>query len=145
MFPKLALLLIASCVMRAEFLRVEVFMKDMNCQSCSESLGKAFEKLRGVKHADVNFNDGTVTLELVDQNRITLEQVWDAVKRVGFTPGDTKVTVRGTVKGDSLTISIIDKTIKIEGHAAETENAELKGTITPPPDPRTAIKLRISE
>lgn len=145
MFPKLVLLLIASCAMRAEFLRVEVFMKDMNCQSCSESLGKAFEKLRGVKHADVNFNDGTVALELADQNRVTLEQVWDAVKRVGFTPGDTKVTVRGAVKGDSLTISIIDKTIKIEGRAAEAENAELKGTVTPPPDPRTPMKLHIAE
>jgi copper chaperone CopZ len=145
MFPKLVLLLIASCTARAEFLRVEVFMKDMSCQSCSESLGKAFEKLRGVKHVDMSMNDGTVTLELADQNRITLEQIWDAIKRVGFTPGDTKVTVRGAVKGDSLTISIIDKTIKIEGQAQEAENIELKGTITPPPDPRTPVKLHISE
>ena len=145
MFPKLVLLLIGACMARAEFLRVEVFMKDMNCQSCSESLGKAFEKLRGVKHADVNFKDGTVTLELIDQNRVTLEQVWDAVKRVGFTPGDTNVRARGAVKADSLTISIIDKTIKIEGRAAEAENTELQGTITPPPDPRTPMKLHIPE
>jgi copper chaperone CopZ len=145
MFPKLVLLLIAACMARAEFLRVEVFMKDMSCQSCSESLGKAFEKIHGVKHVDMNMNDGTVTLELIDQNRVTLEQVWDAIKRVGFTPGDTKVTVRGAVKGDSLTISVIDKTIKIEGQAAARENIELKGTITPPPDPRTPMKLRLSQ
>jgi copper chaperone CopZ len=117
-------------------------MKDMQCQSCSESLGKAFERLRGVKHVDVSMKDGTVTLELADQNRVTLEQVWDAIKRVGFTPGDTKVTVRGTVKGDSLTISVIDKTIKIEGNAPQGDVA-LKGSIAPPPDPRTAITLRI--
>jgi len=128
---------------RAEFLRVEVFMKDMNCASCSESMGKAFERLRGVKHVDLSMNDGTVTLELADQNRLTLEQIWDAVKRIGFTPGDTKVIVRGAVKGDSLVISVIDKTIKIQGHAAEAESVELKGTITPPPDPRTPMKLRI--
>jgi hypothetical protein len=90
-------------------------------------------------------NDGTVVLELADQNRVTLEQVWDSIKRVGFTPGETKVIVRGAVKGDTLTVSLIDKTIKIEGRAAEAENIELKGTIIPPPDPRTPIKLRIAE
>jgi copper chaperone CopZ len=145
MLPRLVLLAFAALTAHAEFLRVEVFMKDMNCPSCSESLGKAFERLRGVKHVAVSMNEGTVTLDLADQNRITLEQVWDSIKRVGFTPGDTKVIVRGAVKGDSLVVSLIDKTIKIEGRAAEAENIQLKGTITPPPDPRTPIKLRITE
>jgi copper chaperone CopZ len=143
MLPRLVLLFALACAARAEFLRVEVYMKDMNCPSCSDSLAKTFEKLRGVKHVEVSMNDGTVTLELADQNRVMLEQVWDIVKRVGFTPGDTKVRVRGAVKGDTLVVSLIDKTIKIEGHAAEAENIELKGTITPPPDPRTPIKLRL--
>jgi copper chaperone CopZ len=144
MLPKLMLTLIAGLTAQAEFLRVEVRMKDMDCASCSASLGKAFEKLRGVNHVDLSMNDGTVTLELADQNRVTLEQVWDAIKRVGFTPGDTKVTVRGAVKGDSLTISVIDKTIKIEGNVPQGD-VELKGTVTPPPDPRTPMKLRITE
>jgi copper chaperone CopZ len=143
MLPKVLLLAIAACAARAEFLRVEVFMKDMNCASCSDSLGKAFERMRGVQHVEVGTNDGTVTLELAARNRITLEQVWDTIKRIGFTPGETKVTVRGTVKGGSLTISVIDKTVKIEGHAAEGENVELKGIVTPPPDPRTPMTLRI--
>ena len=143
MFPRLVLLAIAACTAHAEFLHIEVYMKDMNCPSCSESLGKAFERLHGVKHVNVSMNEGTVALDLADQNRVTLEQVWDAIKRIGFTPGDTKVIVRGAVKGDSLTISGIDKTIKVEGHAAEAENVELKGTITPPPDPRTPMKLRL--
>jgi copper chaperone CopZ len=90
MLPRLVLLLIAACTVRAEFLRVEVSMKDMDCASCSDSLGKAFEKIRGVKHVDVSMKDGTVTLELVDQNRVPLERVWEMIKRVGFTPGDTK-------------------------------------------------------
>ncbi|MGA3185917.1 MAG: heavy metal-associated domain-containing protein [Bryobacteraceae bacterium] len=134
-------LLLLLLTMQAEFLHMEVFMKDMNCPSCSESLGKAFEKMRGVKHVEVSMKDGTVVLDLADQNRVTLEQVWDTVKRIGFTPGETKVIVRGAVK-DSL-ITVLEKTIGIEGSAPEGENVELKGTITPPPDPRTPIKLRI--
>ena len=143
MFPRILLLAMAAITARAEFLRVEVYMQDMQCASCSESLGKALERLRGVKHVAVSMNDGTVALELADQNRVTLEQVWDAIKRVGFTPGETKVVVRGAVRGDSLTISGIDRTIKIEGRAAEAENAEVKGIITPPPDPRTPVTIRI--
>jgi copper chaperone CopZ len=142
---KLLLLAIAALTAHAEFLRIEVFMKDLNCPSCSDSLVKTFERVRGVKHVAVSMNDGTVTLELSDQNRVTLEQVWDTVKRIGFTPGETKVIVRGAVKGESLTISLIDKTIKIEGRAPEAENIELKGTVAPPPDPRTPMKLRITE
>jgi copper chaperone CopZ len=143
MFPKLALLFLAITTARAEFLRVEVAMKDMDCVSCSDSLARAFERLRGVKRVDVSMKDGTVILQLADQNRLTLEQVWDAVKRIGFTPGETKVTVRGTVKGDDLAITGIDKTIKIEGHVPPGD-AELQGTITPPPDPRTPMKLRVA-
>jgi copper chaperone CopZ len=142
---RLVVFLLAACAARAEFLRVEVSMNDMNCPSCSESLGKAFEKMRGVKHVEVSMKEGTVTLDLADQNRVTMEQVWDAIKRVGFTPGSTKVTVRGAVKGGSLTISGIDKSIAIEGRAPEGENIELKGIIVPPPDPRTPLKLRIAE
>jgi copper chaperone CopZ len=138
---RLILMLIALSAARAEFLHIEVFMKDMDCLSCSDSLGRTFEKMRGVKHVEVSTEKGSVALELADQNRVTLEQVWDAIKRVGFTPGDTKVAVRGTVKGHSLTVA--DKTIDIEGSAAEGDNVELKGTISPPPDPRTPIKLRV--
>jgi copper chaperone CopZ len=139
----LLLMLAALSTARAEFLRVEVFVKDMNCASCSDSLGRTFEKMRGVKHVDVSMKEGTVTLDLADQNRIAIEQVWDALKRVGFTPGDTKVTVRGAVKGASLIISVIDKTIAIEGRAPEGESVALKGIIAPPPDPRTPIILRL--
>jgi len=142
---KLLLLMMALSTARAEFLRIEVAMKDMNCASGSDSLGKAFEKIRGVQHVDVSMEKGTVTLELAEKNRVTVEQVWDTVKRIGFTPGETKVIVRGAVKGNSLTISVIDKTIAIEGSAPEGDNVELKGVIAPPPDPRTPMKLRLAD
>jgi len=139
---KLLLILMTLQTARAEFLHMEVSMKDMNCASCSESLGKAFEKMRGVQHVDVSMEKGTVTLDLAEQNRVTIEQVWDTVKRIGFTPGDTKVTVRGNANGDSLTISVIDKTIAIEGRAPQGE-VTVKGTITPPVDPCAKITLRV--
>jgi copper chaperone CopZ len=140
---KLLLMLFILSSAHAEFLRIEVSMKDMNCASCSDSLGKAFEKMRGVRNVDVRIEKGSVALELADGNRIALEQVWDTIKRIGFTPGETKVTVRGAVKGATMNISVIDKAIQLEGTATEGEKVELKGIIGPPPDPRTPLKLRL--
>jgi copper chaperone CopZ len=142
---KLLLLLIAASAARAEFLHVEVFMKDMNCASCSDSMGRAFEKIRGVTHVDVSMEHGSVALDLADGNRVTLEQIWDTVKRIGFTPGDTKVAVRGSVQGATLNVSVIDKSIALDGKAQEGERVQLKGVITPPPDPRSPMKLRIQD
>lgn len=142
--PRILLLLaLASGTMRAEFLRIEVFIRDMSCPSCTDTLMAAFRRMRGVERVEVNFKEGTVRLELTPQNRVGIEQAWDAIKRVGFTPGESKVTVRGTVKGTRLDVPEIGKTFEIEGRAAAGEGVELRGVMTPPPDPRTPIVIRL--
>ena len=138
-------MLIAAGLMRGEFLRVEVFMRDMSCESCSESLGSALKRLRGVENVKVDFKAGTVAVELAAHNRVGVEQVWDAIKRVGFTPGETKVVVRGTVTGTKLDVPEIGKMFEIDGRAADGEVVELRGIISPPPDPRTPIRIRVAE
>jgi copper chaperone CopZ len=139
------LLMIAAGAARAEFLHLEVFMRDMSCESCSESLGSAIKRMRGVENVTVDFKAGTVAVELAPQNHVGVEQVWDAIKRVGFTPGETKVVVRGTVAGQRLEVPEIGKTFEIEGRTTEGQGVQLKGTIQPPPDPRTPIRIRVSE
>jgi copper chaperone CopZ len=139
------LLAITAGLMRGEFLRVEVFMRDMSCESCSESLGSALKRLRGVENVTVDFKAGTVAVKLAPQNRVGVEQVWDAIKRVGFTPGETKVVVRGTVSGKKLDVPEVGKAFEIDGSVTEGEGVQLKGTIAPPPDPRTPIRIRITE
>lgn len=130
---------------RAEFLRVEVFIRDMNCESCSQSLATSMQRMRGVEKAEVDFKAGTVRLDLAEKNRVGVEQVWDAIKRVGFTPGETKIRVRGAIRGSKLEVPEIGKTFEIEGRAPEGESVEVNGTITPPPDPRTPIVIRLAK
>jgi copper chaperone CopZ len=142
--------LLAACAFlastaRAEFLRMEVVIRDMDCQPCSESLAAVFQRMRGVEKADVDFKSGTVRLTLAEKNRVGIDQVWDAIKRVGFTPGETKVNVRGAVKGTKLEVPEIGKTFVIEGIATEGESVALTGTMAPPPDPRTPIVIRITK
>jgi len=145
MFKVPILLIMAAALMRGEFLRVEVFMRDMSCESCSESLGSTLKRLRGVENVTVDFKGGTVAVDLAARNRVGVAEVWDAIKRVGFTPGETKVVVRGTVSGTRLDVPEIGKAFEIEGRAADGEGVQLKGTITPPPDPRTPIRIRVDD
>lgn len=136
------LLLIGVCCVRAEFLHVQVSVRDMNCESCSESLGTILKRMRGVENVEVDYKASTVRLDLAPQNRISVEQVWDAVKRVGFTPGATKVDVRGVVGGGRIEVREANKTYQLEGRAPDGET-EIKGATEPPPDPRTPIVIHV--
>jgi len=122
---------------------VEVAIRDMDCESCSANLEGSFKRIRGVTNAEVDYKAKVIRLELAEKNRIGVEQVWDAVKRVGFTPGDTAVRVRGAVKGSKIEVPEIGKTFELKGSATEGESVKLNGTITPPPDPRTPIVIQI--
>ena len=75
----------------------------------------------------------------------SISRMRDAVKRVGFTPGDTKVSVRGSVKGSKLQVAEIGKTFEIDGRSTEGDSVELSGTIAPPPDPRTPVVIRLAK
>ncbi len=95
MTVRIVMLLMIASFARAEFLRVDVAIRDMNCESCSQSLQSALERTRGVEKAEVDFKTAVVRVKLAEKTRIGIDQVWDAIKRVGFTPGETTVTVRG--------------------------------------------------
>ncbi len=115
----------------------------MSCESCTESLAGAFKKMRGVDHVNVDFKAGTLGLDLAPQNRLGVEQVWDSIKRVGYTPGETQVVVKGAVKGSKLEVPEINRTFELDGKAAESDSVELRGSTAPPPDPRTPIRIRL--
>src|SRR5258708_23258464 len=115
MFLRILLFLLTAGAMHAEFLRIQVFIRDMSCPSCTETLNSAIKRMRGVEQVNVDFKEGTVRVDLAARNRVGVEQVWDAIKRVGFTPGETRVTVRGAVKGNKLEVPEINKSFEIDG------------------------------
>ena len=139
----LPLLLLLATAARAEFLEIRVFIQDMNCQPCSENLAAAFKRMRGVESVDIDLKEGTVSLKFAAQNRLGPEQVWDAIKRVGFTPGNTDVKVRGSVKDGKLDVPESGKSFALEGRADNADSVEIQGKTAPPPDPRTPISIKI--
>ncbi len=143
MTGRVLMLLLVSVLARAEFLRIDVYIRDMSCESCSQSLQASLERTRGVEKAEVDFKTAMVRVKLGEKTRVGVEQIWDAIKRVGFTPGETTVTVRGAVHASKLEVPESGKTFAIEGKVAEGDSVELTGAITPPPDPRTPIVIKL--
>ena len=143
MTARLVMLLLAAAFARAEFLRVDVAIRDMNCEPCSQSLQASLERMRGVEKVEVDFKTAMVRVKLAEKTRVGIDQVWDAIKRVGFTPGETTVTVRGAVHASKIEVPETGKTFVIDGRVTEGDAVEVTGAITPPPDPRTPIVIRV--
>ena len=93
--PALFALTVVSAPLCAEFLHVEQSLTGLDCASCAQSVDKIFKKMKGVETATFRMEDSVVILQLKPGNTVPLEEIRDAVKRIGYTPKEAKVTVRG--------------------------------------------------
>src|SRR6266852_4400195 len=82
----------------AEFLHIEQSVTGLDCASCAQSVDKTFKKMKAVETATFRMEDSVVILQLKPGNTLPLEDVRDAVKRIGYTPKEAKVTVRGETR-----------------------------------------------
>ncbi len=85
----------ATGLANAEFRRIELEVRDMDCASCVVSLRNSLKKIKGVESADLSPERGTAILTLLPENKISLDRVRDAIKGAGFTPRTATVIVRG--------------------------------------------------
>ncbi len=65
--------------------------------TCAFAVRGALKKFEGVESVDVSLNKGLATVKLKPGNTLRPEQLWDAVRKNGFTPKETRVLVRGEV------------------------------------------------
>jgi copper chaperone CopZ len=84
----------------AEFVHVEQSVTGLDCMSCAESAPRNLKKIKGVESASFRTKDSAAVLELKPGNTVTLGEIRDAVKRMGYTPAGAKVTVRGEARKD---------------------------------------------
>jgi copper chaperone CopZ len=85
----------------AEFLHVEQSVGGLDCASCAQSVDKTLKKIKGVETANFRMADAVAILELKAGNVTPLDEIRDAVKRIGYTPGVAKVRVRGEARMES--------------------------------------------
>lgn len=94
------LLLLTALPLSAEFLMIQQQFGGIGCTSCASSLEKSLGRMRGVKAVTVDLERSFVRLELEPGNRVSVEELRDRIKNVGFTPGNADVKVSGTLLGN---------------------------------------------
>jgi copper chaperone CopZ len=63
--------------------------------TCAYAVRGALKKFPGVESVDVSLNKGLATVKLRPGNTVRPQDFWEAVRKNGFTPKETRVVVRG--------------------------------------------------
>src|SRR5215217_817450 len=77
--------------------------------TCAYAVRGALQKFSGVEKVDVSLNKGVATVTLKPGNAVRLSDVWESVRKNGFTPKETKVVVRGDI------VAGTNKELKVTG------------------------------
>jgi len=67
--------------------------------TCAYAVRGALQKLSGVDKVDVSLNKGLATVTLKPGNSVHVTDMWEAVRKNGFTPKETRIAARGEVVG----------------------------------------------
>jgi len=65
--------------------------------TCAYAVRGALKKFSGVESVEVSLNKGLATVKLKPGNSVQPQEFWEAVRKNGFTPKETRVVVRGEV------------------------------------------------
>jgi len=65
--------------------------------TCAYAVRGALKKFSGVESVEVSLNKGLATVKLKPGNTVQPREFWEAVRKNGFTPKETRVVVRGEV------------------------------------------------
>ena len=152
----LVLLLLAAASLPAEFLQVRIEVSNMDCLTCVKSLEMGLKRIKGVEKVTVGPQNSAEFI-LQPGNKVTLEQLRDAIKGVGFTPSLAHVVVKGkpvTASGQwRFEVDGIAKTYNLavpsndtirEIRARDGQVITVKAVSAPPPDPRTMPSLDVA-
>jgi copper chaperone CopZ len=137
----------------AEFVHVEQSVTGLDCMSCAESAPRNLKKIKGVESASFRTKDSVAVLELKPGNTVTLGEIRDAVKRMGYTPAGAKVTVRGEARKDAgrwiLRVTGVDADYPLDVSAGqeirESAGTIIEGSLADPSGPLKVSAVRRAE
>jgi copper chaperone CopZ len=126
--------------------------------TCAYAVRVALKKFPGVESVDVSLNKGLATVKLKPGNTVRPQEFWEAVRRNGFTPKETRVLVRGEVTNSaSLQLKVtgsnqlldlkaepalLDEARRQSGKAVTVEGALIPGKDLKAPIPLDVRSIR---
>ena len=119
--------------------------------TCAFAVRGALRKFPGVEAVDVSLNKGLASVKLKPANAVTPEQLWQAIRKNGYTPKETQVVVRGELVAGQprLRVPEANRTYELQADPATLKLLEgrsavsLEGTLTPGKDFALAVPLRV--
>ncbi|MEY8021401.1 heavy-metal-associated domain-containing protein [Muriicola sp. E247] len=85
----------------AQITKVDQEVYGMDCAPCAYGLERGLKKMEGLKYVRVSLNDGKAYLELATENKLTLQDIQEEVKKNGFSAKKAQITISGTVKKEN--------------------------------------------
>jgi copper chaperone CopZ len=122
--------------------------------TCAYAVRGALKKFPGVESVDVSLNKGLATVKLKPGNSVRPQELWEAVRKNGFTPKVTLVVVRGEIIESGqpkLKVSGTDIVLDLNADAKLLDQARLKigktvsveGALTPVKDFKAQVPLEV--
>ena len=120
--------------------------------TCAYAVRGALKKMKGVGSVEVSLNKGLAEVKLKPGNTLQPKDFWAVVRSNGFTPKQTRVTVRGRVDGDGglhLAVAGAGKPFDLNGDAKTLEAArqligrkvEVEGSLMPGRDINASVPI----
>jgi hypothetical protein len=87
------------------------------------------KRVRGVESASLDSASGAVRIALAAENSVKLDTVRDALKGLGYTPGDAVVALVGNVAGDRVSLPHHPDAFILDKSQATPGRVRVKGKI----------------
>jgi copper chaperone CopZ len=122
--------------------------------TCAFAVRGALSKLSGVEAVEVSLNKGLATVKLKPGNILKPEDLWQTVRKNGFTPKETSVLVRGEIQSGKLKVTGTNQLFDLAPDAKNPKALEevrtqtgkplvLQGSLTPQSDVKAAVPLQV--
>ena len=72
---------------------------------CAHAVSVDLKRFAGVEAVDVSLNKGSAAVKLKPGNTVAPGDFWEAIRKDGFTPKETRVVVRGVVEGGKFKVT----------------------------------------
>ena len=128
--------------------------------TCAHVVDVALKKVAGVESVEVSLNKGLATVKLKAGNTVSVPQLWELIRKNGYTPKATNVSVRGTLEsapgGLQLKVTGTTDTLRL---SSDTRNpaafsqaskkagqaVTVQGVMMPAKDLKASVPLQVGQ
>ena len=121
--------------------------------TCAYAVRVALQKHPGVASVDVSLNKGSVTVKLKPGNSVRPSELWESIRKGGYTNKVNHVTVRGEIIGAGNQLKVagtgelfaLEETATIAAEAKKFigKTVTLVGTLTPDKDLKRTVPIHV--